>query len=66
MTAVTKKGSTVFVGTKIVIPEPQEDDTWVSGMISEVDDINDNGTIVFSDDDWVEHEIELDRIQVYG
>ena len=65
MTAFTNKGNAIFVGSKIVIPTPQEDDTWVDGMIAEVDDINDNGTVVFMDDDYESHEIELDRIQVY-
>ena len=65
MTAYTNNGKVIFVGSKIVIPTPQEDDTWADGMIAEVDDINDNGTVVFMDDDYESHEIELDRIQVY-
>jgi len=57
-----EKGNKLYVGSKIVIPEPQEDDSWGYGMISAVDDINDDGTIMFFDDDYQEHEIESSRI----
>ena len=59
------RGEELFVGTKIVVPAPEQDDTWDSTMISQIDDINDDGTIIFSDDQWVEHEIEADRVQIY-
>ena len=57
-------GQTLFIGTKIVVPEPQEDDTWSYGMITEIDDIYDNDVIVFNDDEYEEHEIDISRIQV--
>ena len=63
MTVITNTGS-IFVGSKVVIPMPQEDDTWTIGMITEVDDINDD-TIMFMDDDYNEHEIEVSRVQLY-
>ena len=64
MTVVTSTGK-LFIGSKVVIPEPEEDDTWDATMISEVDDINDNDTIMFMDDDYNEHEIDVSRVQLY-
>jgi len=64
METLTKE-ITHTIGMKIVIPEPREDDTWSAPMISQIDDINDDGTVVFCDDDWIEHEIEVSRIQIY-
>ena len=65
MTAFTTKGNPIFIGSKVIIPEPQEDDTWTYGMISEVDDINDDGTIMFMDNEYNEHEIDIERVQSY-
>ena len=57
--------SIISIGSKVIIPQPQEDDTWHSGMVSEVEDIND-GTIMFMDDDYTSHEIEVSRVQLYN
>jgi hypothetical protein len=65
MTAFTKTGNAMFVGSLVIIPEPQEDDTWEYGMVTHVDDITDKGTIMFMDDDYVEHEIEIERVETY-
>lgn len=64
MTVTTNTGS-IFIGSKVVIPIPQEDDTWYETMITEVEDILDNGTIIFADDDYDLHEIEVSRVQLY-
>ena len=55
----------LLIGSKIVIPEPQDDDSWNNSIITEVEDINDDGTIMFMDDEYVPHEIETSRIQLY-
>ena len=65
MTTVTKQGNALFIGSKIVIPAPQEDDTWTEPMVTEVEDILDDGNIVFSDGDYCPHEIETSRVQFY-
>jgi len=58
--------SLIKIGSKVIIPQPQDDDTWDNGMISEVEDINNDDTIMFLDDDYVSHEIELSRVQLYN
>lgn len=65
MTAYTTQGNAIFVGSKIVVPASQEDDTWDAEMITEVEDILDNGIVVFSDEYYDLHEIELERVQLY-
>lgn len=62
----TIDNKSIFIGTKIIVPTPETDDSWDKGMIVEVDDFYDDGMIIFSDDNWVEHEIHVNRIQLYN
>ena len=66
MTAKTNNGNIIFVGSRITIPEPLEDDTWANAMIADVDDIDDDGIVYFMDDDYNEHEIELSRVELFN
>lgn len=57
--------TTMFIGTKVIIPAPLDGDTWDAVMVTEIDDITDSGMIIFFDDNWDEHEIEKSRVQLY-
>ena len=56
----------LFVGARITIPTPEDDDTWGSAMIADVEDILDDDMVVFMDDEYSPHEIEVSRIQLYN
>ena len=60
-----KYKESIRVGSKVVIPNPEDDDTWEFLFVTEVDDVNDDGMVIFSDDEWNEHEIEIDRVRLY-
>lgn len=55
----------VEVGSLVRIPRPKfETDTWTESMSITVDDITEDGTIMFCDDEWNCHEISMDRVEV--
>ena len=55
----------LLIGARITIPTPEEDDTWSSPMIADVEDILDDDTIIFLDDEYDSHQIEISRILLY-
>jgi translation elongation factor P/translation initiation factor 5A len=55
----------LFVGARVTIPVPQEDDTWETAMVADVEDILDDDMVVFMDDEYSPHEIEASRLQLY-
>lgn len=62
---INNRGDILHIDSKVVIPVPEEDDTWKDGLITQVEDINDDGTIMFFDDEWNEHTIEANRVQLW-
>lgn len=57
------KGQILKVDDTIEIPNPIEGDTWtVGGFTTLVDDILDNGTVIFMDEFFDSHEINISRV----
>ena len=61
MNALT--GITQTIGKRIIIPLPNNSDTWEEKMILRVDNLYGSGIIVFSDKNSNKHEIDMRRVQ---
>lgn len=61
MNALT--GITQTIGKRIIIPPPNNGDTWKVKMTSQVDNLYGDGVVVFYDDNSNKHEIDMRRVQ---
>lgn len=58
-------GETFHIDSRIILPKPLEGEKWDANLVTQVDDIDDDGYIYFCDDEWCDHKCHMDRVQLF-